>query len=113
MQHVHVYFNLRTGLWSVRDPKTRKVIDHRHSLTLRGVRFVVSEASRQRVLRERRRAVHAWAVGTISEGTGTVRVTYNPYRCGTFTTLDGAPVQAAELVEFRDDGKAYMGRAQQ
>jgi hypothetical protein len=109
---VHVYFNLRTGLWSVRDPKTRKVIDHRHSLTLRSVRFVVSEASRQRVLRERRRAVHAWAVGIICEGAGSVRVTYNPYRCGTFTTEDGSAVHVAELVEFRNDGKAYLGRAQ-
>ena len=58
---VRIYLNLRTGLWSLLH--RRRVIAHETNVTITGCRFVVSEAQRQRVLRERCRQVHAWVEG--------------------------------------------------
>lgn len=62
---VRVYFNLHTKLWSVQDAKTRRVIGHASKLLIREARFVVSEAGRQRVLREQKKNVHAFVVGEL------------------------------------------------
>lgn len=110
-RRVHVYWNLHRGGWSIRDAKTRLVIGHADRVTLARVRFVVSEASRQRVLRERCRSVHAWVEGFIAEGQGTERVRYNPYRAATFTDQAGAAVHAAALCDFRPDGTAHITRS--
>jgi hypothetical protein len=115
---VHVYFNLRTGLWSIRDPRTRRVVDHRAEVHLRDVRFRVSEAGRQRVLRDRRRAVHAWAEGELCDAPAALvgAVRYNPYRAPTFeASTDGAdwrPIGAYPLVSFLTNGKAHLGSNQ-
>jgi hypothetical protein len=109
---VIVYKNLIRGDWSVAEVKgtrTRgKVIDHVAQIALRDVEFVVSEASRQRVLRDKCRSVHAWALGEIAEAAHGERaqISYNPYRGPDFT-VNGAPIAAAPLVEFASDGRAY------
>jgi hypothetical protein len=104
---MRVHRNLHKACWSltVRGERVR----HVGAFALAGVRFVVSAAGRARVLAKKVRAVHAWADGAEAAApadlTGFVRVSYNPFRAGTFTTADGAPVRGAELVAFTADGK--------
>lgn len=108
---VYVYFNLHKLLWSVRaleGPNKGRVIEHAREIFLTDCQFKVSEAGRQRVLRERRKNVHAGVVGR----TGTPvpasallgeRVTYNPYKHPTFVRADTLePVQRAAAVLLRD-----------
>ena len=111
---VHVYYNLNRHVWSVRDPRTRRVIDHRDQVHLADVRFVVSEAGRQRVLRRRCRSVHPWAEGVLCERPANLgaAVRYNPYRAPTFEVLaEGSqwqPIHTAALVGFAPAGRCYL-----
>lgn len=97
---VFVYFNLHRHCFSVRALEGQdrgRVIAHANAVHLRDVEFRVSQAGRERVLRERAKNVHAGVVGTLSSMqhaesaealTDIVqrfeavakRVTYNPYR---------------------------------
>jgi len=80
---VWVYRNLRKNCLSVLDPKTRKVIGHTHKIFLLDVTFRVNEAGRQRVLKERRKNVHAFVVGTVClklRKSSLIRLYYNPYK---------------------------------
>jgi len=66
---VEIYWNLHKGMWSVRDAKTRRVIGHAAQVLVRDATFKVSEAGRQRVLRERKKNVHAFVVGELEAAT--------------------------------------------
>lgn len=70
--HVEVYRNLHNGKFSVRDRKTKRVIAHCDEVTLAGAVFRVSQAGRERVLRERRKNVHAVIAGKLLEYKGAV-----------------------------------------
>ena len=105
---VFVYFNLHRKCWSVKaleGPMKGRVIKHADDIVLSSCTFKVSEAGRQRVLKERRKNVHAGVVDTIVEPSSLARVvhlvpvSYNPYKAGTFVTKpDGAPIYAADVV---------------
>lgn len=105
---VFVYFNLRKQCWSVKalqGPNRGKVIAHCTELTMIDCTFKVSEAGRQRVLRNKVKNVHAGVVGMVaSYVTDTTwgrldQVTYNPYRYSTFVTKrDEQPVYSARAV---------------
>jgi hypothetical protein len=63
---VFVYFNLHKKVWSVKaleGPNKGRVVAHRNALSLYHCTFKVSEAGRQRVIREQRKNVHAGIVG--------------------------------------------------
>lgn len=67
---VRVYWNLHKKCWSVKSmdpdcPDRGRVIAHASHVVLHGVTFTVSEAGRQRVIKERRKNVHAYAQGTL------------------------------------------------
>jgi len=107
---VKVYKNLNNGRWSVRHKG--KVIGHLEQVMLRDCVFHVGESSRQRVIRNRCREVHAWVTGELIElPVQVVRwrgITYNPYRSGSFTYRDnGQAISGASLVYFSIDGGAY------
>lgn len=96
MPLVFVYFNLHKKVWSVKSVETGRVIAHLHSLVLYLAKPKVSEAGRQRVLRERKKNVHAGFEGYIDlsdpeflsnqiEGRA---VTYNPYKYSGFVWRD-------------------------
>lgn len=107
---VRVYQNLRRAVWSIQDPRTGLLVEHRASLVLVDVTFTVSEATRQRVIRRQRRTVHAYAVGTVVDEPvreGGRRLRYNPFVAGSFL-VDGEPVSRADRVDFRPDG-AFVG----
>jgi hypothetical protein len=90
--NVKVYFNLHKKVFSVQHKGL--VIDHTDHLHMHNVQFRVSEAGRQRVIREKRKNVHAYVVAPVAEvrkayldtaqTDGWEAVTYNPYRDSTF-----------------------------
>jgi hypothetical protein len=113
---VFVYWNVRSKVWSVKaleGPEKGRVMFHRKQVILADVVGKVSEAGRQRVLRERRKNVHAGLVGTLKTGpqhgvAGAIewvgdRITYNPYKNKTFVhVLDGS--------EYEGSAYAYLDR---
>jgi hypothetical protein len=110
---VYVYFNLHRKCFSIKaleGPKKGRVIAHHDDVLLFDATFKVSEAGRQRVLRERKKNVHAGVVGQwvgslddeltieriVYNGTA---VTYNPYKYNTFVHLYGEhPIETGRLV---------------
>jgi hypothetical protein len=107
---VRVYRNLRRGCYSVqiRDGGEWRVAAHTTRLDLRDARFEVSEKGRQRVVRERRKNVHAWIIGTVDRGPEVwdmaELVGYNPYNAPTFVTAAGRPVRTAWWCRLDPDG---------
>ncbi len=85
-----VYRNLHRQLWSIQGYVTGKgwrVVGHADSCVgTTGVKFVVNQTGRERVRREGRKNVHAFAeVGNIVRGIGNITyryptpIRYNPY----------------------------------
>jgi hypothetical protein len=92
---VFVYWNLHKKCWSLRaasGPFRGKVCYHARGFIITDAIYKVSEAGRQRVLRERKKNVHAGIQGTLESFTpisdnksivpqdDMVTVSYNPYR---------------------------------
>ena len=108
MEDVHIYRNLTKGCWSVR--KRGKIVMHARSISLNDVSFHVQEAGRMRVLRERKKYVHAYCKGNISDANYgcTKEVTYNPYKKGHFyDKKTGKRIDAAKCTYFSEDGRVY------
>ncbi|WKW87303.1 hypothetical protein SEA_CHARGERPOWER_88 [Mycobacterium phage Chargerpower] len=105
---VFVYFNLHRKMWSVKAlegaNKGRVVYRTNGPIVLRNVTGKVSEAGRQRVLRTKRKSVHAGLVGEWVDGdsvnldVSARLVTYNPYKYETFVyTDDETPFQGSDF----------------
>ncbi len=110
---VFVYFNLHRKCFSIKaleGANKGRVVAHRDSVLLFDGTFKVSEAGRQRVLKEQRKNVHAGVVGQWDE-TGTdlitidrvttigTAITYNPYKYDSFVHLYGEhPIKTGRLV---------------
>jgi hypothetical protein len=115
---VFVYFNLHKKCWSVKaleGPRKGRVVQHAKTIALHNVTFKVSEAGRQRVLREKKKNVHAGAVGTLDVYSyepwlglqGSVhdltKVSYNPYKAGHFVNKEtNEPVHTAQYAYLID-----------
>lgn len=112
---VKVYYNLHKHCWSVVNHKTKKVIHHLPELVLTDCVFKVSEAGRQRVLREQRKNVHAFVIGELqaepiadySLVSSQSVIYYNPYKQATFT-LRGEPIHEAKSVLFCKNKTLYL-----
>lgn len=119
---VFVYFNLHRKLWSIKAMEGEnkgKVIGHASMVQLSDVKFKVSESGRQRVLREKKKNVHAGACGYIqyaelidgecigyphgrSDSDTKVLVTYNPYKYSSFVDMQNfEPVHSAAFVDMK------------
>lgn len=110
---VFVYFNLHRKCFSIKaleGANKGRVVAHRDDVLLFDGTFKVSEAGRQRVLKEQRKNVHAGVVGQWDE-TGTdlitidrvttigTPITYNPYKYDSFVHLYGEhPIKTGRLV---------------
>ena len=93
---VFVYFNLHMKMWSVKaleGPQKGRVIARTFYVPLRDVQPKVSQKGRDRVLREKRKNVHAGLVGHMLDWPITPKydrhipdteITYNPYKSGNF-----------------------------
>lgn len=102
---VFVYYNLHKKVWSVKDWKTKRVIAHVTNITLKNCTLKVSEKGRQRVLKERRKNVHAGVLGTITSPIENIEkdkrkeLTYNPYKFDSFVyKLDGYKVHMLNCI---------------
>ena len=107
---VDVYRNLQKGCWSVRQAGIVKY--HTNYVFLRDVKFTVSQAGRNRVLREKRKNVHAFIRGTLAIPKTMPKeidnqftpVTYNPYKHHAFIRTDTEySVRTAEWVDMMID----------
>lgn len=105
--NTRIYFNLHKRLFSAQQRTDRgwRVVEHSDTVQLYDVRFTVSKAGRERVLREQCKNVHAYIYGNRIRGLdATVRsdiyeATYNPYKCSTFVLREnGEPLHTAPLV---------------
>jgi len=103
-----VYRNLRNGLFSVQ--VAGLVVAHLATVQLRGVSFKVTESGRQRVLTQRQKNVHAYAIGTFTtaaQPTATEPICYDPYHAGHFFRVqDHEPIHHVAAVVL-SQGKAY------
>lgn len=96
-EKVQVYRNLHKGCWSIKQKGLVKA--HATDVIIHDVRFKVSERGRQRVIRDQRKSVHAYATGYLMfldhldkeydlvrrhwadrNKQDYVNVTYNPYK---------------------------------
>lgn len=95
---VFVYFNLHKKVWSIKaleGENKGKVIAHAEVIVLKNCELKVSESGRQRVIREKKKYVHAGVVGNIvsidskcllknKKMSDANLVTYNPYKYSSF-----------------------------
>lgn len=117
---VAVYWNLHKKCWSIQSREGEdygKLFDHAETVRLQHCQFKVSEAGRQRVLRENRKNVHAFVVGELvtydttdgrrvsfgnysplRDNLRMVHVSYNPRVSRNFFTDNGMPIRSASEV---------------
>jgi hypothetical protein len=130
---VFVYFNLHKKCFSIKaleGPNKGRVIGHANDVLLSDVTFKVSEAGRQRVLREQRKNVHAGVCGTLvtqdefiglwSSRSGDYqgdyddqRVTYNPYKYDSFVLAESeVPIKkaAGAVLEISNNKAVILAR---
>lgn len=124
MTKVFAYRNLHRQCWSVKaleGPFKGRVIYHANDLTLGWCDFKVSQAGRQRVLREQKKNVHAGVVGYLTDcgeiatdGIDlNVPVTYNPYKYDSFVDARcEVPVSSALFVNLNSKGKLHAYNVQ-
>jgi hypothetical protein len=108
---VEVYYNLHKKCLSVR--RKGIVIDHVNSILLKNARFVVQPAGRKRVLKEKRKNVHAFVrgerVAVASFDGRSERITYNPYKYKSFVSIEtGKPVFKKDIVSI--DGRNILAQ---
>jgi hypothetical protein len=116
-QPVRVFKNLKHGCYSIM--QRGAVRASARQVRLCDVEFRVREAGRQRMLRERRRNVHAFAVGRLVDyvhpddsrniepitGRGAF---YDPYRFPSFVDREtNAPVTAVRVAQLDENGVVY------
>lgn len=103
---VRVYRNLHTGTLSMQKRikgKGWRVVGHPHGVLLTNAKFIVNEGGRQRVLREKRKNVHAYIQGTLrreldeGESLRLERLAkYNPYKYDSWVDADGDSIDTSE-----------------
>ena len=88
---VKVYRNLKHGreapMWSIQQDGV--IVAHAEELILRDVKFLINKAGQEKVRKEKRKNVHAFAVGYLAfDGYvpvgRAVSISYNPYKNDTF-----------------------------
>tara|TARA_A100001391_G_scaffold162151_2_gene121124 strand:+ start:229 stop:636 length:408 start_codon:yes stop_codon:yes gene_type:complete len=101
---VRLYRNLREKCWSIQQDGLVKA--HCKRAWLSDCQFHVNENGRQRVLKQRKKYVHAYIIGNLFGWPIDSRdwpkrkvITYNPFKYSSFVTLDGEPVKRAKYVK--------------
>lgn len=116
---VFVYKNLHRDCYSVRDESTKRVSLHAVFVYMEDATLSVGKKGRERVLKERRKNVHAGIRGTLmgygkavqfGPPEGWVPVTYDPYKYDSFVVKETeAPVSKAEAVWLTPNGVYVKG----
>lgn len=119
---VFVYWNLHKGMWSVKaleGPDKGRVVARTGTVHLTNVSGKVSQAGRERVLREGKKNVHAGLVGDLVTGLGDSRasmiasvgdtITYNPRKYTSFVhTVDESQFEGAAWAVLTADRRVYV-----
>jgi hypothetical protein len=119
MRNFRAYWNLHKKCWSIqhRSAAGWRLYRHANVLIADQVEFVVNEGGRQRVIKEQRKNVHAFALFstfTLANGEGwntdpmDTPVRYNPYQASTFVDADNVPVYGAYAAFLTLDGKVLV-----
>lgn len=111
MKKVFVYWNFNKKLWSIRSLDTGKVIKRLPELCLVDCVFKVSQSGRNRVLKEKRKNVHAGVIGIIVKNKyrPKIPISYNPYKYKTFVDRNTLkPIEKAKIVCFKQNGICMM-----
>ena len=107
MNKVRCYYNLHKKCLSVQHmtPKGWRVREHVKEIYLKNVEFKVYEKGRQRVLKERRKNVHAYIIGEeygAVKMKGYMQVRYNPYTWDHFYDENYDPVTVASYCHINN-----------
>jgi len=126
-RRVYVYRNLHKNCWSVRQDGL--IVKHTKEVSLKDARFLVGQTGRKRVLKEKRKNVHAGISGYLmgfreshkdinvprspaaAFFPNSAQVVYNPYKYNTFVkTEDRTAVKNARFASLSIDNGvfAYM-----
>ena len=112
---VFCYYNLHRHTWSIKALEGAQkglVVAHSDTVLLQGATGKVSQAGRNRVLRDKRKNVHAGIVGTLVH-TGTegyfpgIEVTYNPYKYETFVDKDTLEPYGGSQFAYMDKRRVF------
>ena len=116
---VEVYFNLHKHLFSVRSARSGRVILHTAKVHIRNPEFVVRQGGRQRVLKERKKNVHAFVRGDATyfidmrsekDRPTLDNVMYNPYKYDSFVkVIDKTPVRKAKRAYLSLEPSTVLG----
>ena len=112
---VEVYFNLHKHLFSVRSARSGRVILHTDKVHIDNPEFVVRQGGRQRVLKERKKNVHAFVRGDATyfsdKDCPTLdNVMYNPYKYDSFVkVMDKTPVRKAKRAYLSLEPSTVLG----
>lgn len=118
---VKVYFNLHKKCYSIKEIKTGLVVAHASQVVLTDTIYKVSETGRQRVLREKRKNVHAYVIGTYDGHMTGYRTEediasqylregyYNPYQTETFIDrATGSKLEKSSITVMGRNGIYYI-----
>ena len=114
-QTILIAYHLYRRCFSIRNANTRKVIGYTDRIVVRNARFIVSQAGRARVLRERKKNVHAYVKGIYEKelqhmsiiGIQAREAYYNPYFNPLFVDrLTNESLYSAKIVVC-EEGKVY------
>lgn len=114
-QKVKVYYNLHKHLFSIKDYKSGLVLGYAETVELTDATFKVSEVGRKRVLREKKKNVHAYVVGSLKSagndpaaGKDHRLATYNPYKYNSFVDKETEkPLKEAKEVKCFNKQLSY------
>jgi hypothetical protein len=104
---IEVYFNLHKKTWSVR--QSGRVVGHTDYIQVKNPQYVVSQKGNERVRREKKKNVHAFVRGYVTESLPYMPnrqkfVSYNPYKNNSFVirntndSICSSPFAALEVI---------------
>lgn len=111
---VKVYFNLHSHLFSVQDADTGLVLAHGNGIMLEDITFKVSQIGRERVIREKKKNVHAFVIGRFIGTAESLSMPmrdayYNPYKQADFTDrVSGRKLANATIAYLSDRQVKYL-----
>ena len=114
-KRIYVYKNLHLNLFSVRSEG--KVVSHVDELILEDARFLVGKKGRERVLKEKRKNVHAgvsgfwaeeWEARSTMASYTPHKIYYNPYKTDSFVMMDDMKTKVNEAHYVKLDIKNGM-----
>ena len=103
-KRAYVYFNLHKKVWSVRQGGLVKF--HCSRVNLKDCQMVVQPAGRAKVIREKKKNVHAFVRGYLCGDERAIHafcwddIYYNPYKTDTFVDFQGQSVLRADFVDL-------------